>query len=95
MSNTTTINVFIATAVASMGQVAIVPSSIKSSNNYNNIYSYTNSIGTNLTEVYHEISNDKSNEQLVLELAKNLVNSNHDLPSDFNQIISENFWDLV
>lgn len=93
MSNSTTINVFIATAVTTMGHVVIVPSMIQKPNK--NIYSYTNSVGTNLTEVYHEISNDYSSEQLVLELANNLVNKNHDLPSDFNQIISENFWNLV
>jgi hypothetical protein len=35
------------------------------------------------------------NEQYKDKIAKTIINNSHDLPPDFNQIISENFWDLV
>jgi hypothetical protein len=92
MSNATTLNVVIV-AVASMGQSTILPGTVKKVNPYP--YQYVNDSSTNLTEYYHEVSQVQVSEQLVLGLADKLLSNSHDIPTEFNQIISENFWDLV
>lgn len=93
MSNATTINVVIV-AVAAMGQSTVFPGTVvKKANPFP--YQYVNDSSTNLTEYYHEASQVRVSEQLVIGLADKLLSNSHDIPTEFNQIISENFWDLV
>jgi hypothetical protein len=92
MNNSTTLNVVIA-AIASMGQPTVLPVEIKQVSP--SLYQYTDSSSTNLTESYRVIKQESLNSQIVLDLAQKLLNNSHDIPTEFNQIISENFWDLV
>lgn len=92
MSNPTTLNVVIV-AVASMTQPVIFPGIVQKGNPF--AHQYINNAGTNLTKYYNEVSQVQASEQLVLRLADKLVNNSHDIPTELNQIISDNFWDLV
>jgi hypothetical protein len=93
MNNMTTLNVCIATVVMTMGQGLSIP--VSSNINPSSAYPYATDPGTNLTEAYHIISAEPSMEILALELAQRLITNSQDLPSEYNNLISEHFWDLV
>jgi hypothetical protein len=92
MSNSTTLNVVIV-ALSSLGQPTILPVNVKQVSP--TLYQYANCSSTNLTESYRETNQDYDSSQLVLGLAQKLVSNSQDMPTEFNQIINENFWDLV
>ncbi len=92
MNNSTALNVVIA-AIATVGQPILLPVTTKHVSN--SLFQYTNSSSTNLTEAYREKTQDNVSSQLIMDLAQKLSSNSHDIPAEFNQIIGENFWDLV
>jgi hypothetical protein len=89
----TNINAYFAAAVMTMGQSLAIP--VSSNIIPTNPYTYMADSGTSLTEAYTIVSVEPSMEILVLELAKRLTTNSQDLPTEYNNLISEHFWDLV